>query len=247
VNLNLEGTMKLKELRSVAGEACLIEHILIMKLRRDGCETELETLHCKLGLADISLLQAEIKEHKGTLEQILTICETVGKGRYLEDWQRCSSRLPGYTCEHACTSSEQCDGFSDNDPYQAILFQLDELPPMTDELKRFIVAQLDLQRSRRELLHGPDGILGGAKFVMHTENDEGVLVPMSEEESAAAMAAYEAQEDTKNESMGLRVHQYELNLQHIRRLCETRGALTEVVSIIEDGMPPTLRQPLSQS
>jgi hypothetical protein len=237
--------MKLKELREVCGEAFFMVHVFTMRLRQGECETELETLRCKLGLADVSLLLAEIKEHKGTLEQILTICEAVAKGRYLEDWQRC--REPLKPCEHACTSSEQCDGFSDHNPYQAILFQLDELRPMTDDLKQFIVAQLDLQRSRRAFLHSPDGPLGGVRFVMYDKNEEGVLVPISEEESAAAMAAYDAREDTKNESMGLRVEQYELNLQHIRRICQTRGALTEVVSIIEEGMPPTLRQPLSTS
>jgi hypothetical protein len=147
--------MTLKELRKVAGEACFMVHILTMRLRRQACETELEVLQWKLGLADVSLLQAEVREHTGTLEQILTICEAVAKGRYLEDWQRC--RAPMTPCEHACTSSDQCDGFSDHDPYEAVLFQLDELLPMTDDLKRFIVAQLDLQRSRRKLIRGPDG------------------------------------------------------------------------------------------
>jgi hypothetical protein len=233
--------MKIKELRDVCGEATLVIHMVTMQLRRHEYETDVEELQHKLMLADAMLLKTEIKEHIGTLENILKICEAVKHNRYLEDWQRCSRRSSS-PCEHACTSSERCDGFSDLEPHQAIASQLEELAPFTDELRSWVIAQLDLQRKRREALWGPDGLFGGVKRVMYTEQG-----PMDEQESADAIARLEAKEDAENESMGLRVDQYELNLERIRHLCAVKGDLQEIVAIIHDGLPPKIVQDILPS
>jgi hypothetical protein len=82
---------------------------------------------------------------------------------------------------------------------------------------------------------------------MYTQGEDGGYVPMNDEDSAAALAAYDARQDIANASMALRVEQYELNLQHIRRICETKGDLQAVVRVIEEGMPPTIRQSTSWS
>jgi hypothetical protein len=238
--------MKLKELRDVSTEAFMIVHLSTSLLRRRNYETEAHAFNLKLGLAEAALLHAEAKEHIGVLESGLEICEAVARGRYLEDRQRGCARW-GSGCRYACTSQEDCENFDERDPYTAIRSLLDELEPFTEGLRSFIVAQGHLQRSRRQAIWGEGGLFGGATIVMHTQDEDGVLHPMSEEESKDALAMHDADKDRANESMALRVDQYDLNLGHIRRICHERGDLREIVTIINDGLPPTLRQPISPS
>jgi len=114
-------------------------------------------------------------------------------------------------------------------------------------VRAWIEAQLPLQRGMRERIWGEDGIFGGAKLVPYAADEDGVLHPVSEEDAKAAMAKHDAEEDRANESIALRVDQYALNLEQIRRICQAHGDLQAVVTIITEGLPPQLRQLVSPS
>jgi hypothetical protein len=247
VNANLEGTMKIEELKKMSGETLLTTEMLTTQLRRCVDETSEKVLRMKLMLADFTVLRRELKDHIEALEDILKVCEAVAQGRYLEDCQRC--HWGEHHCEYQCTRrDEHCDSFDDRDPYDNILSWFeDDLVPFSAMLRHWITAQVDLQRKRREAMWGKDGLFGNSKLVMYQQDDDGVMRPMTDEESQAAMATRDAKEDTSNQSMAMRVDQYELNLQHIRRICRAKGDLREVAAIINDGLPPTIQQGVSLS
>jgi hypothetical protein len=230
--------MKLQDLRNVCAEAELIIHTQITLLRQGHVETLEEEVRGKLVLADFMLLKAELRDHIGALESILTVCKAVAAGRYLEDWQQCT-RWSGH-CD-GCTAPEACDGFDGREPHTVIASQLSELSPLSHFAREWIRYQEPYQRQRRDLLFGPNGLFGGAKIVMYQDNGSGVLKPLSKEDSAAALAAHDAQEDAKNESMVLRLEQYDLNLERLAYLCRVKGDLQEIAAIIEGGMPPQVR------
>jgi hypothetical protein len=241
--------MKLKELREVSAEAMLMSDMCSSIVRAGNCKTEQDVSNATWAIGQAVLLHDELREHIGALENILKICEAVKQGRYLEDWQRC--HWGEYRCEHACTSSDQCDGFTPDPPYTAITYWLSELKPFSEALRGWILYQLQLQRSKRNLLHGPGGLFEGAKLITYTtvEHDDGTteMMPLSEEDAAKMWSELDAKEDAEHESMGLRVDQYELNLERIRHLCAVKGDLQEIVAIITDGLPPKIVQDISPS
>jgi hypothetical protein len=238
--------VKLKELQDVAHEARLMINLCSLQIRRHRCETPEELQQLLWTIGDVTVLHDELQEHLDTLELILEVCAAVAKGRYLEDYQRGCIRLES-PCRHDCTSSEHCDGFDDRLPHTVIADALAELEPFSEALRGWILAQLELQRSRREVMRGKDGLFGGATVVMHTQNEDGVLVPMSEEAAAAAMAQHDAQQDAENESMGLRIDQYALNLQRMQQICHAKGDPQEIVALITEGMPPQVRPAIISS
>jgi hypothetical protein len=230
--------MKLADLRNVCAEAELMIHAQINLLRHGHYQMLEEEVRSKVMLADFLLLKDELKEHIGALESILTVCKAVAAGRYLEDWQQCarwSDRCQG------CTSAEACDGFDGREPHSVIASQLSELSPLSDFAREWIRYQEGYQRRRRDLLFGPEGLFGGAKMVMYQDDGSGTLKPPSEEDSAAALAAHHAQEDAENESIALRLEQYELNRERLAYLCRVKGDLQEIAAIIEHSMPPQVR------
>jgi hypothetical protein len=128
---------------------------------------------------------------------------------------------------------------------------LAELTPLSDVARRWILFREEYQRQRRNLLFGAGGLFGDAQVVMYQEatdeDDKTVLVPMSAEASAAAMAQRDAKEDAANESMAQRLDQYELNRERLAYLCTVQGDLREIAAIIEGGMPPHVRQEIVAS
>jgi hypothetical protein len=236
--------MKLADLRDVCAEALIMIEMQISVLRRGHCETPEEEVWCKLLLADLTLLRAELNDHIGALQSILTVCTAVTTGRYLQDWQQCT-RWAGQ-CE-GCTSAEACDSFDDREPYTVIDAYLSELSPLSDFARRWILFQEPYQRQRRAMMFGPEGLFGGRKVVMYQDNGSGGLKPMSDEDAVAAMAARNALTDAKNASMALRLDQYALNLERLRYLCTVKGDLQEMAAIIETGMPPQVRSTMVPS
>jgi hypothetical protein len=240
--------MKRKELRSVCAEAELMIQMQITILRRGQHETVDAEVRSKLMLADFLLLKRGLKEHIGALESILTVCQAVAAGRYLEDWQQCT-RWAG-TC-HGCTAPEACDNFDGRALHAVIASLLADLAPLRDVARRWILFQEEYQQQRRNLLFGAGGLFGDAQVVMYQEatgaDGEAVLMPMSAEASAAAMAQRDAKEDAANESMAQRLDQYELNRERLAYLCTVQGDLQEIAAIIEGGMPPHVRQEIVAS
>jgi hypothetical protein len=240
--------MKLKDLQGVCGEAKLMIHMQINILCRGEYGTPEEEIRCKLMLADFTLLKAELKEHIAALESILTVCKAAAAGRYIEDRQQCTRWLK--QCD-GCASAEQCDNFDGRDPHSVIAARLSELSPLSDFARKWILFQEQYQRQRRDLISGPGGLFGDAKIVMYqeavSEDGEKVLVPMSDEESAAGIAQRDTQEDAQNESMARRLDQYELNRERPAYLCRIKGDLQEVAAIIEGGMPPQVRPGIATS
>jgi hypothetical protein len=236
--------MKLKDLRNVCAETELMIHTQIDLLRQGHYQTLEEDIRGKVMLADFMLLKAELRDHIGALESILTVCKAVAAGRYLEDWQQCA-RWAGQ-CQ-GCTSPEACDSFDSREPYTVIASQLSELSPLSDFARQWILYQEEYQRQRRDLIFGPEGLFGGSKIVTYADDGSGVLKPLSEKDSAAALAAHDAREDRKNASMALRVDQYDLNLERLAYLCRVKGDLQEMAAIIERGMPPQVRPPMVPS
>jgi hypothetical protein len=233
--------MKFKELRNVCAETELIIHTPVNLLRHGHEQTPEEDVRGRLMLADFILLKAELRDHIGTLESILTVCKAVADGRYLEDWQQCT-RWAGH-CQ-GCTSPDACDGFDGREPHTVIASLLSELSPLSDVAREWIRYQGSYQRHRRDLLFGPEGLFGSAKIVMYQDDGSGILKPMGEVDAAAARAAHDAQEDATNESMASRVEQYDLNLERLAYLCRVKGDLQEIAAIIESGMPPHVRSPI---
>jgi hypothetical protein len=240
--------MKLKELRQVCAEATLMIQMQINTLRQGPQETMAAEVRSTLMLADFLLLKRELKEHIGALESIITVCQAVAAGRYLEDWQQCT-RWAG-TC-HSCTAPEACDNFDGRAPHAVIASLLAELAPLSDAARQWILFQEDYQRQRRNLMFGAGGLFGAAQVVMYQEatgaDDEVVLVPMSAQASAAAMAQRDAKEDVANESMAQRLDQYELNRERLAYLCTVQGDLQEIAAIIEGGIPPQVRREIVAS
>jgi hypothetical protein len=239
--------MKLGELQDVCQEAELMIDMCSIQIRRRRCEIEEEQLRLYWLIGHYTLRRDELNEHIHTLERILQMCEAVKQRRYPEDWQRCTRLSSKYSCEHACMSSERCDGFDERDAHTVIAEALSELEPFSNPLRGWILYQFQMQRRRRELICGPDGLLGDAKIVIYGDDGSGVLKPMSDEEASAAMAQQDAKEDAENEAMALRIDQYELNRQRIVHLCEVKGDLQEVAAIIEGGMPPQVRRGIATS
>jgi len=236
--------MKFKELRNVCAETELIILTQVDLLRHGHDQTPEEDVRGRLMLADFILLKAELRDHVGTLESILTVCKAVADGRYLEDWQQCT-RWAGQ-CQ-GCTSPEACDGFDGREPRTVIASRLSELSPLSDIAREWIRDQEPFQRQRRDLLFGPEGLFGSTEIVMYQDDGSGVLKPMSEADAAAARAAHDAREDATNESMASRVDQYHLNLERLAYLCRVKGDLQEIAAIIESGMPPQIRPPIVAS
>ena len=230
--------MKLADLRNVCAEALLVIHSQISLLRRGHDATPEEEVRCKLALADFTLLRDDLKEHIGALASILTVCKAVAAGRYLEDWQQCT-RWSGHC--HGCTSQKTCDNFDAREPHSVIASQLSELSPLSDFARRWILFQEPYQRQRRELVFGPEGLVGDSTIVLYQDDGSRVLKPMSEEDAATAMTAHDAREDAKNASMALRLDQYDLNLERLAYICTVKGDLQEIAAIIEGGMPPQVR------
>jgi hypothetical protein len=240
--------MKLKELRQVCAEAELMIEMQLTTLRRGSQETVDAEVQSKLMLADFLLLKHELKEHIGTLDSILTVCQAVAAGRYLEEWQQCS-RWAG-TC-HGCTAPEACDHFDDRDPHAVIASLLDELAPLSDLARQWIVYQEEYQRQRRHLVFGPGGLFGDATLVMYqevtSEDGEAVLVPMNADEAATARAQRDAHQDATNASVARRLDQYDLNRERLAHLCRGHGDLQEIAAIIEGGLPPQVRREIVPS
>jgi hypothetical protein len=240
--------MKLPELRQVCAETELMIEMQLNTLRHRRPKTVDAEVQSKLMLADFLLLKRELKEHIGALESILTVCQAVAAGRYLEEWQQCS-RWAG-TC-HGCTAPEACDHFDGRDPHAVIASLLAELAPLSDAARRWILFQEDYQRQRRHFMFGPGGLFGDAQVVMYQEatgaDGEAVLVPMSAEASAAARARRDAQQDAANASVARRLDQYDLNRERLAHLCSVHGDLQEIAAIIEGGMPPQVRQEIVPS
>jgi hypothetical protein len=95
-------------------------------------------------LANFVTMKADLHDHVSTLKGILKICEAVTNGCYLEDCQHCN--WGEHRCEYACTSKdEHCDSFDERTPYAAILDWLDELNPLRDRVKQWILAQGGVQ------------------------------------------------------------------------------------------------------
>jgi hypothetical protein len=237
--------MKLTDLQDVADEAELAIRMCSMQARRGTCRTDDEEGKLYWIIGRCTVLRDELKEHIRSLERILRVCKAVKQGRYLDAWQRCTRW--GQPCAHACTSDEWCDGFDARDPYTVIAAELSEIKPLSEPLRGWILLQWEMQRSRRERMFGPKGLFGGRKIVMYQDDGSGVLTPMSEDDSAAALAAHEARQDAKNESRALRLEQYDLNLQRLADLCRVQGDLQEIAAIIEGGMPPQVRPAIAPS
>ncbi len=238
--------MKLADLRDVCAEAEIMIYTQISLLRQGHCETLEEEVKSKLMLADFMLLKDELKEHIGALESILTVCNAMAAGRYLEDWQQCRRWSGDSTC-HGCTSTEQCEAFDPRDPHAVMASQLSDLSPLSDFARQWILYQEEYQRQCRDLMFGPEGLFGGSKIVTYDDDGSDVLKPMSAEDSVAALAAHNAQEDAKNASMALRLDQYDLNLERLAYLCRVKGDLQEIAAIIEGGMPPQVRPSIEVS
>jgi hypothetical protein len=116
-----------------------------------------------------------------------------------------------------------------------------ELSPRSDFSWKWILFQEQYQRARREQVFGSGGLFGGSKIVMYQDDGLGVLRPVSDEDAATAWAAQDAQEDAHNESLALRLDQYELNRDRLVYLCTVKEDLRDVAAIIEGGMPPQVR------
>jgi hypothetical protein len=233
--------MKLQELKEVKDALKLPIVMATNRLRWGECDDAEDAIQMIYQLATAVTCEADLTDHIFALERILEICEAVAKGRYLEDHQRCHWK--DHTCEHACTANMQyCDGFDERDPCTAIVDWLEDLRPFRDEVRTWIEAQLPLQRGLREALLGPQGLFKPGPVV---DLDEGRV--LSAEEAVARRAQHDAKEDHANESIALRIDQYALKLEHIRRICEAKGDLQTVVTMITEGLPPQLRQLVSPS
>ena len=240
--------MKLQELREVCAEAELMIEMQLTTLRRGPQETLDAEVQSKLMLADFILLKRELRDHIDSLESILTVCQAVAAGRYLEDWQQCTRW--GGTCQ-GCTDLDACDHFDARDPHAVIASLLAELAPLSDAARRWIRFQEDYQRQRRQLMFGPGGLFGDATLVMYqevtNEDGEAVLVPMHADEVALAKAQRDAHQDATNVSVARRLDQYDLNRERLAHLCRVHGDLQEIAAIIEGGMPPQVRQEIVPS
>jgi hypothetical protein len=235
--------MKLKELREVKDALKLPITSCTNRLRWGECEDADDEVKAVWALASAITIEADLKDHLFALERILEVCDAVAKGRYLEDIQRCNWK--DHRCAYQCMAKdEHCDSFDERPPHQHIIDLLEDLPPLREEVKQWIVAQLPLHRNLREMMWGPGGIFGGATFVSYDLDEQR---PLSEEETKAKMAAHDAAEDRAHESMALRVEQYELNLRRIRTICEQRGDLQEVAHVIREGLPPQVKPPMTLS
>jgi hypothetical protein len=232
--------VKLMELQDVLFETKMPILLLTNQLRWGECESEEAAFHAQLMLADFITIQADLKAHIAALEQILQICEAVATGRYLEDCQRC--HWGDHHCEYACTSNERDDGFDDRTPHAAILAWLDNCRPLRAMVKDFIVAQGPMPQKMREGLRMffPD-----LKTYKVREDQDGhtVMAEMTPDDQAV----YDAEQIRQHASVAQRVEQYELNLQRIRLICQQQGLLTEIITLITEGMPPQIRQPISSS
>jgi hypothetical protein len=233
--------MKVQELKEVKGALMLPIISCMNRLRWEEYDDADDRAQMVWQLATAVTVEADLKDHIQALERILEICEAVAKGRYLEDCQRCN--WAHHRCEHQCTANMQhCDGFDERDPYTAIADWLEVLRPFRDEVQAWIEAQLPLHHDLCEALWGPQGFFGGGPVL---DLDAGrVLTP---DEAATRHAEHAAKEDRAHEAMALRIDQYVLNLEHIHRICQAKGDLQAVVSIITEGLPPQLRQPVSPS
>jgi hypothetical protein len=225
--------MKLKELQDVQRHIEIAIYTMIIHLCRYGHDEGVDprqAMEWRLTLAAYILVEAELDDHIRGLESVLEVCAATAKGRYLEDWQRCSrwSREPR---AHGCTSAERCDGFDERTPYRAISDALEALSPLSNPLQRWIMAQLDLGRGKREAMYR---LFDGVDMVKMGADDP------PERETLMEVWAEEDKEDTRNGSMALRVDQYELNLVRIKQICQVQGDLQEVVTLITEGMPPQI-------
>jgi hypothetical protein len=233
--------MKLQELKAVKDALKLPIISCTNRLRWEEYDDADDRAEMVWQLATAVTVEADLKDHLFALECVLEICEAVAKGRYLEDCQRC--HWGDHRCEHQCTANMQhCDGFDERDPYMAIADWLEDLRPFRDEVRAWIEAQLPLQRGMREALWGPQGLFGGGQVI---DLDAGRV--LTSDEAATRQAEHADKEDRAHEAMALRIDQYVLNLEHIRRICQGKGDLQAVVSIITEGLPPQLRQPINPS
>jgi hypothetical protein len=248
--------MTRKELGEVASNALLFQRMCSTMARQtrptaDGEVSAEEITKLVWMVGHATVLHDELQAHLGALDHIVAICDAVQRGRYLEDYLGCHCHWGEWGWERACTSIAECVEFAEDGPYAGIAYWLSECAPFSASLRDWILSQWDLQRSRRALLHGPEGLFAGAKVQMcrMVEQADGTQaqVPMDAEEAAQVMASRDAKEDTANESIGLRIDQYALNLERMQRICQDHGDLQEIVTIICDGMPPQLRRPVSPS
>jgi hypothetical protein len=109
--------MNLNELQELYHEADLIISLKIDSLLQEEYRTLGEKVSRKLELADLMLMTAELKQHIDALKSILTVCQAVAAGRYLEDWQQCTQwkgDCAGYT------SREQCGIFDAREPIASL-------------------------------------------------------------------------------------------------------------------------------
>ncbi len=213
-------------------------------LRRHEARSPQEAFQAKIGLADMVVLQEEMRDHTWRLEHIIEICEAVSKGRYLEDIQRC--HWGDRRCEYACTrADEHCDSFDTRAPHQAILETLEDVEPFSAELRQFIEMQAPLQYDLDQALFGPQGFLSELTMYQMGEDEDGqrVMAPMSSEEKDASIVERYAE----NLSMTAMIDQYEVNIETIRRLAHRQGSLDEIASIIRHGLPSIPRPPSTLS
>jgi hypothetical protein len=237
--------MKLKELQDVLHATEFPIVLFTNRLRWGECASREEAEDHIYQLADFVTIKADLKDHIFALEQILEICDIVAKGRYLEDHQRCHWK--DHTCQYACTTKdEHCDSFDDRTPHAAILGWLEELNPLRDRVKEWILAQGGVQQGLREGLRRFFPI-GKAYQISEDAEGHSLVKELTPAEWRAKEAARDAEEGRKHDSVANRVEQYELNLARIRVICEQEGSLQEVATLITEGMPPQLRQPVSPS
>jgi hypothetical protein len=118
--------------------------------------------------------------------------------------------------------------------------------PLRDRVKEWILAQGGVQQGLREGLRRFFPI-GNVYEISEDAEGNSVMKALTPEEWQAKEAAHDAKEDRKHESVANRVEQYELNLERIRVICQQEGSLQEVATLITEGMPPQLRQPISPS
>jgi hypothetical protein len=244
-------TMKLQELKDVKRALELPILLATNRLRWGECDDADDATQMIYQLANAVTCKADLHDHIVALEAIVEICATVAKGRYLEDHQRChgTDRNGPYACEHACQDEEtaNCEMFDARDPHTAILGWLEDLRPFREDVRRWIEAQLPMHRGLRDAMWGPEGLFGGSTLVGYAVDDDGVSRRLSDKEINASQAERDAKEDRAHEAMANRIDQYELNLDHIRRICEVQGDLHAVATMITEGFPPQLRQSVSPS
>ncbi len=233
--------MKLQELKEVKDALKFPIISCTNRLRWEEYDDADDRAQMVWQLATAVTVEADLKDHISALACILEICEAVANGRYLEDCQRC--HWGHHRCEHECTANFQhCDGFDERAPHTAIVDWLEDLRPFRAEMRAWIEAQLPLHHDLREALGGPQGLFAGGPVL---DVDAGrVLTP---DEAAARQAEHAAKEDRAHEAMALRIDQYALNLEQIRQICQAKGDLQVIVTIITEGLPPQLRQPVSPS